>query len=242
MVYLTVFLNNNIMALIKFGMMMTDARGKLGGQVFTKTRSGATIRTKVTPSNPQTGAQQTARAILGNLSTAWRSLSEVDRRGWNAAVESFKKTNIFGDIYNPSGKNLFVGLNANKLSIGEERNDSPPTPVEVPAVILEIAQVELASLEINLTIVGDPPGGSTIIVYQATKPSSAGRFNFSGQYATFTSKVGTALETPALLYSSYVAKFGVPAVGQKIAFQVFCLDKQSGQKSVVSTITAVVEV
>lgn len=54
------------MALIKFGMMMTDARGKLGGHVFTKARNGATIRTKVSPANPQTSAQSLSRSIFCN--------------------------------------------------------------------------------------------------------------------------------------------------------------------------------
>ena len=44
------------MAKIKFGMMMTDASGKLGGQVFSKNRGGSYVRTKVTPTNPQTAA------------------------------------------------------------------------------------------------------------------------------------------------------------------------------------------
>ena len=34
------------MAKIKFGAMMVDASGKLGGQVFAKNRGGAYIRTK----------------------------------------------------------------------------------------------------------------------------------------------------------------------------------------------------
>jgi hypothetical protein len=55
------------MAKIKFGMMMTDARGKLGGHVFSKNRSGAYVRTKVTPVNGQTTAQTGVRAIFGAI-------------------------------------------------------------------------------------------------------------------------------------------------------------------------------
>ena len=55
------------MAKIKFGMMMTDARGKLGGQVFSKNKGGAYVRTKVTPSNPQTIAQTTRRALFAAI-------------------------------------------------------------------------------------------------------------------------------------------------------------------------------
>lgn len=228
------------MALIKFGMMMTDARGKLGGQVLTKTRSGATVRTKVTPTNPQTAAQQTARAILGNLSTAWRALSEEQRQGWNAAVDGFRKTNIFGDAYSPSGKNLFVGLNANLAQTGSPRNDVSPAPIEVPAAIIVNVDVAIGLAEINIDFQDAPPGGSFYVIFQASKPMSAGRFNFSGSYSTFQTIPGISFPSSASLYTSYVDKFGAIPVDSKIAFRVFVISKVTGQKSVESVGTAIV--
>ena len=220
--------------------MMTDARGKLGGQVFTKTRSGATVRTKVTPTNPQTAAQQNARAILGKLSASWRTLSEEQRNGWNSAVDGFGKTNIFGDTYNPSGKNLFVGLNANLSSAGKPVIETPPVPVELPSYILDSVAISGIAEEIELGFSGTMPGSNFSVVYQATKPSSAGRNNFSGQYATFAIvSTGTA-PTPAALWTAYVAKFGMPTDGSKIAIKTFVLSNSSGQKSVESVGTAIV--
>ena len=89
------------MARIKFGMMMTDARGKLGGQVFSKNRSGAYVRTKVTPSNPRSMAQMSSRSILGSLSVMWNSLTLEKVSAWNAATADWQKTDIFGDLKKP---------------------------------------------------------------------------------------------------------------------------------------------
>ena len=235
MVYLIQFYNNYIMALIKFGMMMTDARGKLGGQVFTKTRSGATVRTKVTPANPQTTAQQQSRAILGNLSTAWRNLSESDRRSWNAGVENFSRTNVFGDTYNPSGKNLFVGLNANLLSVNISRVDTAPLPIEVPALIITSASVDISTGEISFATDSGLPGLGFQIIFQASKPSSAGKNNFSGAYASFLHTNGASMPSDLALYTAYVQKFGALQEGQKVAFRVFVIATGTGQKSVEST-------
>lgn len=91
---------------IKFGALVTDGRGKLGGHVASKNRSGNYLRTKVTPSNPQTAAQQATRAVLGSLSTAWSGLTLAQRNSFNSAVGDWSGTNIFGDIKNPTGKNL----------------------------------------------------------------------------------------------------------------------------------------
>lgn len=55
---------------IKWGMMMTDGRGKLGGQVASKNRAGAYVRTKVTPVNPRTTQQQAIRTLFGSIASA----------------------------------------------------------------------------------------------------------------------------------------------------------------------------
>src|SRR3546814_3353017 len=49
---------------VKFGALMTDARGKLGGHVFSKNRAGSYLRTKVTPVNQQTSYQTSVRALF----------------------------------------------------------------------------------------------------------------------------------------------------------------------------------
>lgn len=228
------------MALIKFGMMMTDARGKLGGQVFTKTRSGATVRTKVTPANPQTTAQQAARSILGSLSSAWRGLEESDRLSWNAAVNDYSRTNIFGDSYLPSGKNLFVSLNGNLLNVGKTQLESAPTPAGVPSLLLTSATVDTNAEEIALSYTGSEPGVGFSKVIMATKPFSAGRYNFSGSYVKVASWDGTAEPLPAALYDFYRDKFGVPSTGYKIAFKVFVVNNATGEKSPESGAVAIV--
>jgi hypothetical protein len=227
------------MALIKFGMMMTDARGKLGGQVFTKTRSGATVRTKVTPTNPQTAAQQRARSILSNLSSNWRGLDPEQRAGWNSGVDQFTRSNVFGDRYAPSGKNLFVGLNANLALVGITMLVTLPALVDVPSVIID--QIEISTLASEITISYDnlAPGASFSLVYQASRPMSQGRYNFSGAYATFFSAVGNAYPSASDLWDAYIDKFGAPSLGQKVAFKVFVIANASGQKSVESVGTAI---
>jgi hypothetical protein len=42
---------------MKFGAIVTEGRGKIGGHVASKNKSGAYLRTKVTPVNRQSVAQ-----------------------------------------------------------------------------------------------------------------------------------------------------------------------------------------
>jgi len=83
---------------IKFGALVVDGRGKIGGHVASKNRGGAYLRTKVTPVNPQTSFQNAVRNRLTAFAQAWRGLAASQRAAWNSSVSDFSKTDIFGDI------------------------------------------------------------------------------------------------------------------------------------------------
>lgn len=229
------------MALIKFGMMMTDARGKLGGHVFTKARNGATIRTKVSPANPQTPAQSLSRSIFATVSSTWRILVESERVAWNSAVNDYSRTNVFGDNYLPSGKNLFTQLNCNLLNVGLPIITNPPSPLTFDGMFVDLVTVINADTAITPSFPNGTPGIDYIKVMEASKPFSAGKFNFSGAYSKVTQWTSAAPPTPAQLYSAYVSKYGTPATGQKIAFRFYVISIDTGQKSQYTHATTIVQ-
>lgn len=202
------------MAKIKFGMMMTDARGKLGGQVFSKNRSGAYVRTKVTPVNPRTATQQANRALLGNLSSGWSGLDDTQRSAWNGVTESWQKTNVFGDLTKPTGKNLFTSLNKNAISAfpTNELMVLPPAKVEfLPmAIVSALFNNTTGSLTINLS--GDGLSGTTYVL-RATPAVSAGTTYVKNLFRRIGTSY-TASETNQLaIGTDYVNKFGRFTVG-----------------------------
>lgn len=205
------------MAKVKFGMFMTDARGKVGGQVFSKNRSGAYVRTKVTPSNPRTPSQMFGRSILGSLSGSWSGLTDAQRRAWNSAVDDWTKTDIFGDSRKPTGKNLFTGLNKEIEQAGGTRILLPPEKQIIP---------ELGALEpvIDITAggvilgVGNIPTGFKLQV-SATPAMSQGTSFVKDKLRVIYYNPSGSLN-PKDIYDAYVARFGAPADGQNIYFGV----------------------
>lgn len=216
------------MAKIKFGMMMTDARGKLGGQVFSKNRGGAYVRTKVTPSNPRTTDQQTNRAILGSLSQGWSALTEAERLSWNSAVGNWLTTNIFGDSIKPSGKNLYIKLNKNLAYSGQATILNAPDKVEMPILNFSSVTVDTAVEKINLVFNAVPAGFRLSV--SATPNLSAGTYNFKNQLRTIFSSA-TAGFTPNAIYAAYIAKYGTPVVGGNVQFELKIV-ADNGQLSV----------
>ncbi|MEX0594916.1 MAG: hypothetical protein WD512_00315 [Candidatus Paceibacterota bacterium] len=101
------------------GFTYGELRGKIGGTVYSRNKSGAYARAKVTPVNPQTVRQQTARYSFGNNSILFQNLSVSAKDCW----ETFARTH-----FNPlkgnstgiySGGNAFVAL---RSSINQGNN------------------------------------------------------------------------------------------------------------------------
>jgi len=225
------------MAKIKFGMMMTDARGKLGGQVFSKNRGGSYIRTKVTPSNPRSSFQQAIRTLLSGFSQAWSALTANQRSAWNGAVSNWSKTDIFGDIKNPTGKNLFVRLNTKAVNAGYPSMNDVPEKAELPDNDCTGVAIDISSTTVTLTgLTG--AAGSRVVVY-ATPQLTAGTSNAKNKFRKIYDAVSNAV-VPVDIFTAYQSRFGALAVGQNVQFQVE-LVIATGQSSVPTTYTATIQ-
>lgn len=229
-------LNSFIMAKVKFGMMMTDASGKLGGQVFSKNRSGSYVRTKVTPSNPQSVAQQAIRSILSTVSSGWSDLTQAQRNSFNNAVEDWKKTDIFGDLKKPTGKNLYSALNINLLNTNQATILIAPAKTEIP--FLNVTDV-LGTVS-TTSLVIEPTGDATglVVIVSATPMLSAGTGFYKGKFREIALVDGADI-TGYDVWDQYVARFGTPVAGANIAFS-FKLVAPNGQAGVVEVVKAVI--
>lgn len=218
------------MAKIKFGAMMVDARGKLGGHVFSKNRGGAYLRTKVTPSNPQTEDQVAQRALLATFSQAWKGLTEAQRTAWNGAVGQYATTNVFGDTVNPTGATLHTKLNINVALAGGSAILVPPLPVGIasPAGVSVTATVTGSAVEIDWTS-GAVPAGVTRIV-EATPQMSPGIYNANNRFRVITT-LAPATATGEDVGAEYVAKFGALVAGQKLFIRIKDINTTTGEVS-----------
>lgn len=226
---------------VKFGAIVVDGRGKIGGHVASKNRSGSYFRTKVTPVNPQTSFQNAVRSRLANFSAEWRTLTQAQRDAWNAAVVNFSQTNIFGDGVNPTGKNLYTALNGNLSNIGEANILVPPTPVAVVESSISAISFEDATVaaDVTLTLDAVDPGQHYLVFASAPTSPGVGFFkNRLRQIAVHDGQTGTSVDVTA----AYVAKFGNPIAGQKAGFKIVPIDNTTGQAGVGASDTAIATV
>ena len=201
------------MAKIKWGMYVVDGRGKQGGHVLSKNRSGAYVRTKVTPSNPRTTAQMAVRGMFAAISARWSALTEVQRLSFEGRVTAYSGTDIFGDVRNPTGKNLFQKLNLNLENVGKIPVVICPEPIAVPYAELGTVEAEISASTFMVNYTGQLTGSSLIIL--ATAPMSNGSkatANKLRQLEVFPGANGGSVD----IWDAYVAKFGAPVFGQNI--------------------------
>lgn len=226
---------------IKWGALVVDGRGKIGGHVASKNRAGAYIRTKVTPVNPQSGYQLGVRNLFTTLSQAWRGLSEAARIAWNAAVGDFQSTDIFGDLKNPTGFNLHQKLNNNLVNVGEAVITDPPLPEAVESHVIE--SIAAASGAGTLEVVYAPAiGADSAVKVFATAPLSPGKFFVKSRFRQI-GVMQAADVTPFALATFYDLKFGsVGAEGQKIFVKFVPVNKTTGQAGTASQASTLVVV
>jgi hypothetical protein len=219
------------MARVKFSALISEMRGKLNGSVFTKNRYGNSLRNKVTPVNRRTSFQATIKTLFTSFNQKWRSLTADQQKAWNAAVEDFKKTNIFGDSYKPSGINLFSELNTNLALIGSAEIDKPPLPVNVPGISEFTIDVDstLGAEKFDIDFTPTPTSADVVHMVMATRCYSPGKSYVKSEYRSIaTIPSGTAAPFDAL--TAWTDKFGLLTKDQMVSVKLVPVHKVAGIK------------
>lgn len=226
---------------IKFGALVVAGRGKIGGHVASRNRAGAYLRTKVTPVNPGTTYQAAVRNRLACISTDWRDLTAAQRVAWNAAVSDYAKTDIFGDIRNPSGFNLHQKLNNNLVNCSEAKITAPPLPEAVCAFTSVSLAADYTLQTVTLTYAPAIPADHKALVF-GTPAISPGISFVKSEYRQFD-VIATADASPFSIETEYIAKFGaVGAVDMKLFVMLVMVNTNTGQAGIPITDSAIITV
>ncbi len=107
------------MALVRLGGIAVDARGSIGGIVFSRNASGNYVRIRTTPVNPRSARQDAIRAIWSEVSQKWFSLlTDAQRAEWAVFASNVPAKNKLGQVINLSGFNQFQKSNVAAANAG----------------------------------------------------------------------------------------------------------------------------
>lgn len=228
------------MAKILFGVGVADARGKLGGHVFSKNRFGAYIRQKVSPSQPRSASQMEVRAAFGGFSKSWtRDLDDSQRQGWISLAASIPRPDKFGNPQVLTGLQMYQSVNRNLGTIAKQRMDNPPNNLQVqaPATVSLVATVAGDVFTVSWTPQTLDP--HMHIAVDATPPMSAGKSFFGPFLSLLFADPNDSSGAPLDLFTAYHDAFGQLQEGQRIGVDAYIINDLNGAASVAAVGSAI---
>jgi hypothetical protein len=175
------------MARILFGNIVSDARGKIGGIVYSRNTGGAYARQKVSPVQPRTASQLAQRENLGLLTKNWARLTQGQRESWKAFSLTHKRVDVFRLAKQRTAQQMYMFLNLALLSNGLNLLVDPPVDLKVAGltaltlangssgVVQSIAVTAAGSGYTTVPTVGfTGGGGSGATAVAVLRPTSVG--------------------------------------------------------------------
>lgn len=222
---------------VKFGSIIVDGSGKIGGHVVGHCRDGHYMRTKGSKVGSVSGSQQVVRSRTGSIASSWRELTSNQRTAWDNATIQFQRSNVFGDKKQLSGFALYQSLNNNILTIGGSMIQEPPKVERV--YIDRLVNFYISVIGALQMLVQADSGYSVNDYYEfwCTQGCSAGQSFAKNKYRLV--HVAPASNGPVFnISSSYLDVFTKPFVGQKVFCKVRAVNILTGQASPFQSISA----
>lgn len=141
------------MAKVKFGAVISDTRGSVGGITFSRGRSGSVLKTKANPILKQTASTQPVRASLATLSQRWFAvLTQMQRAAWIALAAVNPILDVFGNTHVLTGQQFYIRVNQYRMQAGHVYIDDAPIDQAVTALLsMTLAATAPATLAITFT-------------------------------------------------------------------------------------------
>ncbi|MBA7607832.1 hypothetical protein ES703_15001 [subsurface metagenome] len=194
--------------LVKYGGLVTDARGSMAGNTYSKNRFGKYIRSRTKPINPRSARQSAARILIMMLAEQWREtpMNDAKRLAWGTYSKGVDWGNKLGETVTLTGFNHFIRSNAALLTAGGTLVTDGPPDIGLPPGDEDFAVVFNATTQkISVTFGAAKDWAKETGAYLSVemgRPQAASREFFNGPWRNAGSIAGvdtTGVSSPQLL-------------------------------------------
>lgn len=217
------------MAKLTLGSMVTDARGSVGGTVYSRNKGGAYSRARVAPINRNTPAQTLVRANFASNAKSWSGvLTQPQRTAWTAFAAANPRVNILGASIILSGIAMFQSLNQVLSQIGETNITDPPPDLSVPALAApnNLSPTSGATMLID-TAAQVVVAGAKYYIFM-TRPLSPGTTPQTSDFRFLDTKAAVAAATSIDVTADYEQLYGSWLPGASIGALVASVNTATG--------------
>lgn len=175
--------------LVRYGGLITDARGSMAGNTYSKNRFGKYIRARTKPINPRSSRQSAARVAIMMLAEQWREspMDDPKRLAWEVYAKGVNWLNKLGETVTLTGFNMFIRSNAALIRAGAAIVTAGPPDIGLPAGDIKFVAVAPKAAGQQITFVFDDTmdwnteaGGYLVI--DAGRPQNPTRNYFGGPW------------------------------------------------------------
>ena len=136
--------------------------GSVAGLTYSRNRSGAYLRNRTVPVNPNSDNQIAARNAMTNSSQLWRSQLGAVQEAWKLYADNTPTTNRLGDVFHLSGFNQFVQLNGFLQFLGQAAHTAAPLAFGTAAAFTDVEwSVDSAGDQVEITTTAGVDIGAT---------------------------------------------------------------------------------
>jgi hypothetical protein len=159
------------MAKIVLGPIVSDIRGGLGEEVFTKTKGSNIVKKKGKPKKSKSKAKKRTTNAFKDLSVPWNKLRSVTKRQWNSLLMRDNVRWLFRESKIMMGINLYYSVNRNLQEIDEEIINEVPVFKEAQFIKSADAKIIKTGRKRDIKLyIGNGINEENKVVVYATKP------------------------------------------------------------------------
>jgi hypothetical protein len=223
------------MASVKYGSIITDIKGKLGGNVYQGGPYGPIIRSNFKGSTAKNYVPTSTNLELNSLAIAWNSLTIDDKNTWSTNSYLYPVKDKFGNNITLSGYACFVMLNYPLLVLNASLNTQCPTPQGIPDTYSFAPTISVSSMEFLTNCTPNTTTANTGIIITAYEPfkNDIARGFFRRLRARVRAFI-SSLVTPDI-YSDYdeqmYGKLKPEAIGLFVPFSWQVVNIHTGEKA-----------
>lgn len=223
--------------LAKFGSIIIDGKGTIGGFIIQKNKAGTIVRVKKSPTQPNNPLQLNTRAYFAYCQSQYNHLTAEQINEWNIFAAKMPVTNYFGDIRFLSGQQMFMYCAMNFFNSGMQPLQNAPTDTGHPNNI----QLTYFINRVSSTIVQfeDTLGPNDLLKIKITRPLRPSIHYFEDKFnlAICTRPAGGYIDGTQW----YINRFGTKTEGFNIVLEWFTVSTINGQLSTINRLISTIE-
>jgi hypothetical protein len=114
--------------------LISEIRGSVGNQTFSRNAHGNIVKEKLVQTNPDTAKQQAVRTVMSDAVEAWQLLTDSERSEWSRFARLFPRRNSLGKQFYLPGYHQFVSCYLNRINSFQAGNPQPVRPPAFPII------------------------------------------------------------------------------------------------------------